>query len=149
MSTIKERISYAARRHSASVGISRLDTTPTLTAAWLSTKEPICSIQPPITATGVTDKDGHFVLGTTEAGNGAPAGEYQVAAVDAPRSDLPPPSRIDDRYDNFETSQLRFTVEPKRNVFDMQFEKAFESDVTDRALTAFREVGIITGGAHG
>lgn len=31
----------------------------------------------------------------------------------------------------------------KAYVFDMQFEKAFESDVTDRALTAFREEGII------
>jgi len=85
------------------------------------------SEQPAVSATGITDGDGHFVLGTIEADDGAPAGVYEVVVVEAARADLPPPSRIHARYARLETSGLQFTVEPQRNEFTLQLDPAAPS----------------------
>ncbi|MDZ7619099.1 MAG: carboxypeptidase-like regulatory domain-containing protein [Patescibacteria group bacterium] len=79
---------------------------------------------PPLSATAVTDASGRYRLGTLAAADGAPAGEYEIAITE-PQSDdpdAPPPNRIHPHYARFETSGLRFTVEPRSNRFDIQLE---------------------------
>ncbi len=79
---------------------------------------------PPLSATAITDASGRYRLGTFGTGDGAPAGEYQIA-LSEPQADDPdaaPPQRIDPRYTNFDTSGLRYTVEPGSNRFDIQLE---------------------------
>ncbi len=79
---------------------------------------------PPLTATAITDASGRYRLGTFGTADGAPAGEYQVA-LSEPQPDDPdarPPNRIDPRYSSFDTSGLRYTVEPRSNRIDIQLE---------------------------
>ncbi len=79
---------------------------------------------PPLTATAITDASGRYRLGTFGTADGAPAGEYQVALAE-PQSDDPDgplPQRIAARYNDFDTSGLRFTVEPRSNRFDIRLE---------------------------
>lgn len=79
---------------------------------------------PPVSATAVTDPSGHYRLGTFAAADGAPAGQYEVALTEPQGDDpdAPPLRRIHPHYANFETSGLRFTVEPRSNRFDIQLE---------------------------
>ncbi len=79
---------------------------------------------PPLTATAITDASGRYRLGTVRSGDGAPAGEYQVALAEPQPDDpdAPLPQRIPRRYNGFATSGLRFTVEPRSNRFDIQLE---------------------------
>jgi hypothetical protein len=66
---------------------------------------------------GVTKADGTFVLGTNEAEDGAPAGEYEVS-VTWPESRPGPrwregPDRLNRKYANPKTSSITATVEAK------------------------------------
>ncbi len=77
-------------------------------------------------AVGVTDADGKFILGTNEAGDGAPPGVCKVAigwvgpevagelvdqsAIDNPAEMPVPEVQIPARYSNAETSGLTVTV---------------------------------------
>jgi hypothetical protein len=73
---------------------------------------------------GKVDKDGHFVLTTYDAGDGAPAGEYAVTAewwltnatARTGEGDSPPPTnRLPARYARPETSKLRVRIQEGDN----------------------------------
>jgi len=81
--------------------------------------------QPALTAVAVTDQDGNYRLGTVEAGDGAPAGNYRVTVVELPDEkdpDNPPPPRIHGKYRSFTRSGLEFTVKKGRNTFEIQLD---------------------------
>jgi len=82
--------------------------------------------EPAITATGTTDAGGNYRLGTVEPGDGAPAGTYRVAVTEPQGDDPenPQPPRIDPKYGSFQTSGLKFTVEPGGNTFDIPLDRA-------------------------
>ena len=76
-------------------------------------------------AVGMTDEEGHFVLGTTRADDGAVAGTHQVAIVyvgdpahdpanDGPVTGFTPPAppsvKIDVKYQKAETSGLTLEI---------------------------------------
>ena len=66
-----------------------------------------------IMARGTLKKDGTFKLGTTEPGNGAPAGKYRVLVVPRALSEYERnvrPPFIDSKYERFESSGLSLEV---------------------------------------
>jgi hypothetical protein len=74
-----------------------------------------------ISATGMTDSDGRYRLGTIDAGDGAPTGDYRVAVVERDVIDIDeaPPPRISGKYGRFESSGLTFSVKEESNTFDI------------------------------
>lgn len=99
--------------------------------------------QGPQVATGETDAQGRYQLGTFGKGDGAVPGEYLVKVFkyskpqvtsgtgagedenyQPPDENAPPPpplkSLLPEKYANENTSGLSFTVEPKNNTFDIQ-----------------------------
>ncbi len=81
-------------------------------------------IDPPLSALAITDADGNYRLGTLQAADGAPLGEYRISLVEAETADpdAPPQLDIPKRYASFETSGLRYTVEARSNRYDIQLE---------------------------
>lgn len=78
-----------------------------------------------LTATGRTDADGRYTLGTTRVGGGAPAGDYAVVAIDDGRGsdiDHPRPSRLASRYTDPAASGLSARVEPGMGAIDLVLE---------------------------
>lgn len=96
----------------------------------------------PQVATGETDAQGRYVLGTFAKGDGAIPGDYLVKVFKFPKAagatagtsggeeeyqppeeDAPPPpapkNLLPERYANEQTSGLSFTVEAKSNTFDI------------------------------
>jgi hypothetical protein len=65
-----------------------------------------------IRPTGQVDRDGKFVLTTFAAGDGAPAGEYEVTLEwwVSPGRDLKAVNKLPDAYRRPETSRLHVTV---------------------------------------
>jgi len=98
--------------------------------------------QGPQVATGETDAQGRYQLGTFAKGDGAIPGEYLVKVFKYPTPTVqtgtgggdedyrppeegaaPPPAAknlLPEKYANENTSGLSFTVEPKANTFDIQ-----------------------------
>lgn len=87
-------------------------------------------------ATGITDAQGKFIMGTNDAGDGAPPGTHKIAFVWAPPSGgepgqetiiddpskLPKPAiKIPAKYGNPETSGFTQEV-PARGVQDLKFD---------------------------
>jgi hypothetical protein len=78
-----------------------------------------------VTATATTATDGVYRLGTRRPGEGSPAGDYTVLAVDdvpfsdSGRSRAP---RIAQRYSDPALSGLEACVKPGRNRFDFQLD---------------------------
>jgi hypothetical protein len=88
-------------------------------------------------ATGVTDAEGKFVLGTNAPGDGAPAGLAKVgivwagpeqtgdavdqSAIDDPSKMPKPPVNIPVKYNNPETSELTAEI-PGSGTSDLKFE---------------------------
>ena len=72
-------------------------------------------------ASGWTDKDGHYELGTMEPGDGVLPGEYFVMLMeDRGDMDNPRPATISPKYRNPQVSGLKFSVEPgESTVFDV------------------------------
>lgn len=74
-----------------------------------------------VNARGMIDGRGGFVLRTFEDQDGALAGEHQVIVVGPsaiPSGDITKKKRgisVASRFQNYETSGLKFTVEPKEN----------------------------------
>jgi hypothetical protein len=63
-------------------------------------------------ASGVTDNNGYYELGTEETGEGIAPGEYEVAVTeDQGDWDHPKPPTIHAKYTSPKTSGLSFTVE--------------------------------------
>lgn len=78
-----------------------------------------------LTATAETAVDGTYRLGTRRPGEGSPAGDYTVLAVDdVPFSDSgpSPAPRIAKRYSDPARSGLEARVKPGRNRFDFQLD---------------------------
>lgn len=98
--------------------------------------------QGPQAASGETDAQGRYSLGTFAKGDGAIPGEYLVKVFKYPKpttpagtssggeeeyqppeeNALPPPAAknmLPEKYANEQTSGLSFTVEPKSNTFDI------------------------------
>jgi len=78
-----------------------------------------------VTATATTATDGVYRLGTRRPGEGSPAGDYTVLAVDdVPFSDSAPSRapRIAKRYSDPALSGLEACVKPGRNRFDFQLD---------------------------
>jgi hypothetical protein len=73
---------------------------------------------------GEVQSDGSFEMFTDRPGDGVPPGEYHVLIA---RKYLDPeraaPQVIDSKYENFDTSGLRATVEPKDNVLEFKVER--------------------------
>jgi hypothetical protein len=75
-------------------------------------------------ASGVTDGDGRYELGTTREGEGIPPGEYVVAVAENRGDwDRPKPRTIQGKYENLQTSGLSCTVDASgRAKFDFELE---------------------------
>lgn len=98
--------------------------------------------QGPQVATGETDAQGRYQLGTFAKGDGAVPGEYLVKVFKYPKAatptgpaggdedyqppeenappPAPPKNLLPEKYANEQTSGLSFTVEAKANTFDIQ-----------------------------
>jgi hypothetical protein len=82
-----------------------------------------------ITARGEIAADGTFTLRTSQEGDGAKVGEYQVAIVEhrvATGGEGSPvaPQRLADKYYDFKTSGLTATVKPGRHPVTLTVERA-------------------------
>lgn len=79
-----------------------------------------------LTATGRTDTDGRYTLGTKQVAGGAPAGDYDVVAIDDDRGDIdhPRPSRVAARYADPAASGLSARVEPGVGPIDLVLDAA-------------------------
>jgi hypothetical protein len=78
-----------------------------------------------LTASGRTDADGRYTLGTRQVGGGAPAGDYTVLAFDDDRGndiDHLKPSRVAARYADPVASGLSALVEPGAGPIDLILE---------------------------
>lgn len=77
-----------------------------------------------LTATGRTDADGRYTLGTKQVAGGAPAGDYTVLAIDDDRGDIdhPRPPRVAARYADPATSGLSARVKPGMGPIDLVLE---------------------------
>ena len=78
-----------------------------------------------LTATGRSDAQGRYALGSQRPGGGLPAGYYAVLAIDdAPGGDIdhPQPSRIASRYADPATSGLEARVAPGGGPIDFRLE---------------------------
>ncbi len=75
---------------------------------------------PTFNFTATTDEDGKYAYGTGAQAGGAPAGiTYRVKIVE---SETDVPALLPSNYASFETSGLQFTVEAKRNQFDIKLD---------------------------
>lgn len=76
---------------------------------------------------GNVQNDATFVLQTYEPNDGAPAGKYRAVIIPwAPPVDSGPalPLPIDSRWQNFQTTPLSVTIEPKPNQIVLTVERA-------------------------
>jgi hypothetical protein len=80
--------------------------------------------QPSLSATGVTDEQGNFRLGTLQDGDGAPAGEYRVTVVEAENADIdhPQPRQVHEKYRTPDASGLKFTVDKQHTSFEIKLD---------------------------
>lgn len=76
----------------------------------------------PITASGEIAADGTFQLGTYTVNDGALEGRHRVAVIadyeigtGVERPGLIPPPVLDPRFEDFQTSPLKFTIKPGTN----------------------------------
>jgi hypothetical protein len=79
-------------------------------------------LTPNITARADVDPDGSFELGTTQPGDGAPAGKYRVKVTPLLSNPDEPTRapRFDPRFSDFKTSGLEFEVKPGTNDFPIK-----------------------------
>ncbi len=91
-----------------------------------------------VMARGAIQEDGTFTLGTFGEDDGAPPGHYRVLVrpqvkkhgrgVDENAPDPQwEPNQVHPKFQDFKTSGLEFTVEPRTNDFKIQVEKAPKS----------------------
>ncbi len=70
----------------------------------------------PTMSTAVTDKEGKFAISTYEMADGVPKGEYVLTFMWGKRNlvtmNYGGPDKLNDRYTDPKTSELRFQVEP-------------------------------------
>ncbi len=76
-------------------------------------------------ATARLDERGYFRLGTHQQADGVPAGRYRVVVLPEPIPDPAAgeaPATFHPKYRSYDTSGLEYTVEPKRNYFEIQLD---------------------------
>lgn len=75
-------------------------------------------------ASGVTDSSGAYALGTAEAGDGIPPGDYYVTIAEVfPDSDKPPRPTIPSKYADPSASGLELHLAPgESKVFDIKLD---------------------------
>jgi hypothetical protein len=81
---------------------------------------------PRVMARGDIGSDGTFSLGTKNPGDGALPGKHRVMVSPPPPSNAQQskgPRPIDRRFEDFNTSKLVFTVEPRANEFTIEVER--------------------------
>ncbi len=84
----------------------------------------IMGTKTPVTARGVIEPDGSFVLGTYTLDDGALAGKHRAVVIagsvvgnGVERPDLLPPPTLDPKYRSYRESGLEFEVAEKTNNF--------------------------------
>jgi len=77
---------------------------------------------PDIKASGDIEEDGSYELGNSK-GMGALAGEYEVLVQPRMLENDPTKSPIDNRFRDFKTSGLKYTVKPGSNEFNIEVER--------------------------
>ena len=86
------------------------------------------SAEQKLSATGIIQSDGTFLVSTFEEGDGAMPGTYRVVItppIASLTSEGPRPKPIiDPRYGQLKTSPLEVTVEPGKNEFLVEVERA-------------------------
>ncbi|MEA1950233.1 MAG: hypothetical protein U9N87_02530 [Planctomycetota bacterium] len=86
------------------------------------------SAEQKLSATGIIQPDGTFLVSTFEEGDGAMPGTYRVVItppIASLTSEGPMPKPIiDPRYGRLQTSTLNVTVEPGENEFLVEVERA-------------------------
>lgn len=100
------------------------------------------TVNPLMIARGFVGEDGAFRLSTRETGDGALVGEHEVA-VHPPLlltdRDLNPnpPHIIDEKFESYETSGLKFTVteDDEKNKFEIVVTKPTKPDRPQRKVT--------------
>lgn len=90
------------------------------------------SVSPPISASSRIAPDGSYELSSVEPGDGAPAGNYQVAIVSkistaggdnrSGRSVATSKSLVHEKYADVQTSELTAEIKPGSNTIDFQVE---------------------------
>lgn len=89
----------------------------------------------PVTATGVIEPDGSFVLGTYDLDDGALVGKHRVVVIadhvigsGAERPEFIPPPTLDPRYRDYRRSGLVHEVKPETNNIVIEVEYARVDD---------------------
>src|SRR5262249_26696490 len=79
-----------------------------------------------ISALGEIRSDGSYRLYTNKKDDGAPLGKYRVTVSPPPLPDPDKPSKpiLHPRFLSAETSKLEFTVEAKKNQWNIKVERA-------------------------
>jgi len=89
-----------------------------------ATQGEVVFTSPKFSATGPIGADGKFKMGTTQAGDGVPPGNYQVTVMGTSTGDYTSRVRvIDEKYESQEKSGLKFTVESKPNEYKLKLTK--------------------------
>ena len=95
----------------------------------------------PVTARGVIEPDGSFVLGTFKLDDGALAGKHRVVVISdyvigsgAERPGLIPPPKLDPRYRDYQLSGLIHEVKPETNniIIEVEYANGDEDDDKDK-----------------
>jgi hypothetical protein len=77
---------------------------------------------PEVKASGEIDENGAYELGNSQ-GMGAIEGEYEVAVQPIRPPDNPQEGTIAQKYQRFETSELKYTVKSGTNEFNIEIER--------------------------
>ena len=75
---------------------------------------------------GEVQGDGTFTLGSYRQDDGAPGGDYRALVMPQKSQDAEGPHTVyimDPRFENYDTSGLKVTVEPKENVIKLRVER--------------------------
>lgn len=105
----------------SATGTVKFDDGQPLTHGWITFER--VSAESPLTARGDLDAQGNFQLGTFAADDGAAEGDYRVSiAAPIPDGVYEPLERIDARFSDFATSDLRCRVtdDPAQNQFEFR-----------------------------
>ena len=79
-----------------------------------------------LSARGSVRPDGTFQIGTNEADDGLPVGEYEVIVMEhriAPEGSPLPPAKMDLKFSDLKTSGLKFTIKGGTNPITLTLDR--------------------------